>query len=329
MADFERMHEVYKILRSRREARGSIDFDLPEALVMLSETGEIETIQASERNVAHRLIEEFMLAANENVAQELAFANQPGIFRVHQQPDPQRLEDLREILKEFKLTLRGSVEDIRPAELQRILKAVAGTPEERFLTNIILRSMKRAFYSPEDLGHFALALDHYCHFTSPIRRYPDLVVHRRLAELIASGPLHGERRQKIEHLHPVYAQQSSDRERRAEEAEREVLEWKKVIFMRDKVGQKFAGIVTGVAPFGIFVELDEIFVQGMVPVATIGGDYWQYRDREHRLVGESTHRELRLGDHVTIEVKSIDEDRRQIEFRLLEVAGAPIATRER
>lgn len=329
MPDFERMHDVYKILRARREARGSIDFDLPEALVMLSETGEIETIQASERNVAHRLIEEFMLATNENVAQELVFANQPGIFRVHQQPDPQRLEDLREILKEFKLTLRGSVEDIRPAELQRILKAVAGTPEERFLTNIILRSMKRAFYSPEDLGHFALALEHYCHFTSPIRRYPDLVVHRRLAELIAKGPLHGERLQKIQRLHPVYAQQSSDRERRAEEAEREVLEWKKVIFMRDKVGKKFAGIVTGVAPFGLFVELDEIFVQGMVPIATVGGDYWQYREREHRLVGESTHRELRLGDHVTVEVKSIDEDRRQIEFRLVEVAGSPIATRER
>src|SRR5436190_4695214 len=245
--DFERMHELYKILRTRRESRGSIDFDLPEADVMLSESGEIESIQATERNVAHRIIEEFMLSANEVVAQELVFANQPGIFRVHQQPDPRKLEDLREILKEFKLPLRGDVEEIRPGELQRILKAVTGTPEERFLTNIILRSMKRAFYSEEDLGHFALALDHYCHFTSPIRRYPDLIVHRRLAELLASGPLHGERLQRIERVHPLYAAQSSARERRAEEAEREVLEWKKVIFMRDKVGQAFTGIVTGVA----------------------------------------------------------------------------------
>jgi ribonuclease R len=327
--DFERMFALYEILRTRREGRGSIDFDLPEADVLLTESGDIEAIKPSERNVAHRIIEEFMLAANEVVAQELVFANQPGIFRVHQQPDPQKLEDLREILKEFKLALRGDVEGIRPGELQRILKAVTGTPEERFLTNIILRSMKRAFYSEQDLGHFALALDHYCHFTSPIRRYPDLIVHRRLAELLASGPLHGDRLKRIERLHPLYAAQSSARERRAEEAEREVLEWKKVIFMRDKVGQAFTGVVTGVAPFGLFVELDAIFVQGMVPIATVGGDFWQYRDREHRLRGESTGRELRLGDHVLVEVKSIDEDRHQIEFRLLEIAGAPIAPRER
>ncbi len=328
LPDFERMHALYEILRVRRDARGSIDFDLPEADVRLSETGEIASIQATERNVAHRLIEEFMLAANEMVATELVMAHQPGIFRVHQQPDPRRLEDLREILAEFKLKLRGDVEEIRPGELQRILKAVAGTPEERFLTNIILRSMKRAFYSEEDVGHFALGLEHYCHFTSPIRRYPDLIVHRRLNELISSGPLHGERLDRVARAHPLYAMQSSDRERRAEEAEREVLEWKKVIFMRGKVGQKFTGIVTGVMPFGLFVELDEIFVQGMVPIATVGGDYWQYREKEHRLRGESTNRELRLGDHVLVEVKSIDEDRHQIEFRLLELAGSPVATRQ-
>lgn len=327
--DFQRMYALYDVLRRRREQRGSIDFDLPEAEVMLSESGDIEAIRANERNVAHRLIEEFMLAANESIAQELVFANQPGLFRVHQQPDPQKLEDLREILKEFKLQLRGSTEDIRPTELQRVLKSVAGTPEERFLTNIVLRSMKRAFYSDEDLGHFALGLEHYCHFTSPIRRYPDLIVHRRLAELLETGPLYGKRRDEIERAHPVYASQSSERERRAEEAEREVLEWKKVIFMRDKVGLQFTGIVTGVAPFGLFVDLDEIFVTGMVPVATIGGDFWLFREREHRLRGESSNREMRLGDHVKVEVKSLDEDRHQIEFRLLEAGGTPVATRER
>jgi ribonuclease R len=327
--EFTKMHALYEVLRQRRDQRGSIDFDLPEAEVMLDETGVIEAIRANERNVAHRLIEEFMLAANESVAQELIFANQPGIYRVHQQPDPQKLEDLREILKEFKLTLRGNVEDIRPTELQRVLKSVEGAPEERFLTNIVLRSMKRAFYSDEDLGHFALGLEHYCHFTSPIRRYPDLIVHRRLAELLANGPLYGKRRDEIERAHPLYAAQSSERERRAEEAEREVLEWKKVIFMRDKVGLKFTGIITGVAPFGLFVDLDEIFVTGMVPVATMGGDYWAFREREHRLRGEATNREMRLGDRVTVEVKSIDEDRHQIEFRLLELAGTPVAQRER
>jgi ribonuclease R len=327
--DFRRMFALFDVLRRRREQRGSIDFDLPEAEVMLGESGDIEAIRANERNVAHRLIEEFMLAANETVAVELVFANQPGLFRVHQQPDPQKLEDLREILKEFKLTLRGDVEDIRPTELQRVLASVEGTPEERFLTNIVLRSMKRAFYSDEDLGHFALGLEHYCHFTSPIRRYPDLIVHRRLAELAETGVLYGKRRDEIERAHPIYASQSSDRERRAEEAEREVMEWKKVIFMRDKVGLKFTGIVTGVAPFGLFVDLDEIFVTGMVPVATIGGDFWLFREREHRLRGEASQREMRLGDHVLVEVKSIDEDRHQIEFRLLEAGGTPVAQRER
>ncbi len=270
-----------------------------------------------------------MLAANEVVAQELVFAAQPGIFRVHQQPDPQKLADLKDVLAEFKLTMRGDLEEMRPGELQRILKAVVGTPEERFLTNIVLRSMKRAFYHQESVGHFALALQHYCHFTSPIRRYPDLIVHRRLAGLLESGPLHGERLSRVESAHPLYALQSSERERRAEEASREVLEWKKVIFMRDKIGRSYSGIVTGVAPFGLFVELDEIFVQGMVPVATIGGDFWNYAEREHRLRGESTRRELRLGDHVKVEVKSIDEDRHQIEFALLEAAGSAIARRER
>jgi len=329
LEDFKRMHELYEVLRTRREQRGSIDFDLPEAEVMLGETGDIEAIRPTERNVAHRLIEEFMLAANETVARELVFANQPGLYRVHEQPDAQKLEDLREILREFKIKLRGNVEEIRPAELQRVLEEVAGTPQERFLTNIILRSMRRAFYSEESTGHFALALEHYCHFTSPIRRYPDLIVHRRLAELIENGALYGQRRDDIERAHPLYASQSSERERRADDAEREVLEWKKVIFMRDKVGNEYGGIVTGVAPFGLFVELNEIFVQGLVPVATIGGDFWHYHDREHRMRGESTSRELRLGDQVRVRVESIDEDKHQIEFRLLEVGGQPIRERER
>jgi ribonuclease R len=329
LPDFERMHELYEILRSRREQRGSIDFDLPEAEVMLDAAGDIEAIRPTERNVAHRLIEEFMLAANETVAGELVFANQPGLYRIHEQPDPQKLEDLREILKEFKIKLRGNLEEVRPGELQRVLKEVAGTPQDRFLTNIILRSMRRAFYSEESTGHFALAFEHYCHFTSPIRRYPDLIVHRRLAELISTGALYGERRDEIERAHPLYASQASERERRADDAEREVLEWKKVIFMRDKVGNEYSGIVTGVAPFGLFVELDEIFVQGLVPVATIGGDFWHYHDKEHRLRGESSSRELRLGDKVRIRVESINEDKHQIEFRLLEAAGEAIRERTR
>jgi ribonuclease R len=329
LEDFQRMYALFKILRQKRQSRGSIDFDLPEGEVLLDEGGDIKSIQATERNVAHRLIEEFMLTANEIVAQHLVFANQPGIFRVHQPPDVQKIEDLKDILKEFKFKLRVDPENIRPGELQRVLNEVTGKPEERFVTEFILRSMKRALYSEENSGHFALALDNYCHFTSPIRRYPDLIVHRRLGELLAEGPAITEKFARLEALHPTLALQSSEREKRAEDASREVMEWKKVIFMRDKVGLEFDGTITGVMPFGLFIELEAFFVQGLVPVASIGGDFWHYLDREHRLRGESTSREFRLGDKVKIEVKEINEDRRQIEFRLVEAGGVRIADREK
>jgi ribonuclease R len=189
--------------------------------------------------------------------------------------------------------------------------------------------MKRAIYSEENSGHFALALQYYCHFTSPIRRYPDLIIHRRLFEMISSGAAHGDRLAQLEAQHPLLAAQSSEREKRAEDAEREVMEWKKVIFMRERVGDRFSGRITGVMPFGLFIELDEIFVQGLVPVASIGGDFWTFAEREHRLRGESSGREFRLGDPVAIVVERVDEDRRQIEFRLVEAGGVAIAPRER
>jgi ribonuclease R len=324
---FARMRDLFEILSRRRAARGSIDFDLPQSEVLLTEEGEIESIMASERNVAHRIIEEFMLSANEVVARELVFALQPGMFRVHAPPDAQKMADLKEILSEFGLKLRGDPEEVRPSDLQRLLREVEGRPEERFVSELVLRSMRRALYSEENKGHFALALEHYCHFTSPIRRYPDLVVHRRLAKLIAAGPMLGDDLDQTKRTDPAIARQSSERERRAEEAEREVLEWKKVIFMRDKVGEVFTGRITGVAAFGLFVELDEHFVQGLVPIATIGGDYWAYFEKEHRLRGDVTGREFRLGDLVAVQVRVVDEDRRQIEFRLMEAGGEEVERR--
>ncbi len=327
--EFAKMRELFDVLRKRREARGSIDFDLPEAEVVLTGAGEIEAIRPSERNIAHRIIEEFMLSANEVVAQHLVFSAQPGLYRVHHPPDAQRIEDLKAILKEFKHKLRANPEAIKPGELQKVLTDVEGTPEERFLTELVLRSMKRALYSEECEGHFALALQNYAHFTSPIRRYPDLIVHRRLAELVADGPAYGVKLEGLNARHPQIAVQASERERRADDAEREVLEWKKVIFMRDKLGLEVEGTITGVVPFGLFVELREFFVQGLVPVSTIGGDFWVFAEREHRLRGERNNREFRLGDRVMVRVEAINEDKRQIEFRLLSAGGEAIVERSR
>lgn len=328
LGDFERMHRLYEVLRRRRETRGSIDFDLPESEILLGELGEIEAILPSARNVAHRMIEEFMLAANEVVAEHLQLANHPSLYRVHMQPDPQKIEDLKKILVDLGHRLRADPEALRPGELQRVLKQVEGSPEERFITELVLRSMKRALYSEEGLGHFALSLQFYTHFTSPIRRYPDLVVHRMLGQLIESGALYGDRLDQVTARLPAIASQSSDREKRAEEAEREVIEWKKVIFMRDRVGERFTGRITGVMAFGLFVELDEVFVQGLIPISTIGGDFWSFVDREHRLQGESSKREFRLGDHVVVEVFDVNEERRQIGFRLVEARGEPVGERE-
>ncbi|MGH9459204.1 MAG: ribonuclease R [Thermoanaerobaculia bacterium] len=327
LEDFARMRELYEILRRRRDARGSIDFDLPESEILLGELGEIEAIQPSSRNVAHRLIEEFMLAANEVVAEHLQLGGQPAIYRVHMPPDAQKIEDLKKILEELGHKMRANPEQLRPSDLQRVLREVEGTPEERFLTELVLRSMKRALYAEENLGHFALALPFYCHFTSPIRRYPDLVVHRVLGEMLESGPLWGDRLDAVSARLPAVAAQSSEREKRAEDAEREVIEWKKVVFMRERVGEAFTGRITGVTAFGLFIELEEIFVQGLVPISTIGGDYWTFADREHRLRGASTSREFRLGDSVRVEVWEVDEDRRQISFRLLEAGGEKVEER--
>jgi len=306
------MHELYDILRKRREARGSIDFDLPEAEVILDAAGVIDAIKPTERNVAHRIIEEFMLAANEVVASELVFANQPGIFRVHQQPDPQKLEDLREILKEFKLLLRGDLEQMRPGELQRVLKSVEGTPEERFLTNIVLRSMKRASYSEENIGHFALAIANYAHFTSPIRRYPDLLVHRGIKAVLA-----GKRYEGVDW--PAVGQHCSETERRADDATRDVEAWLKTYYMQDRVGEEFDGTISGVTAFGLFVTLDEMYVDGLVHISDLGQDYFKFDAHKHMLRGERSGVRYQLAGRVRVKVVRVDLEQAKIDFVLVPV----------
>ncbi|HEX9688632.1 MAG TPA: ribonuclease R [Thermoanaerobaculia bacterium] len=320
LQDFREMGELAARLRERREARGSIDFDLPDADVVLDDEGLVVGIVPESRNVAHRLIEEFMLAANEAVAKKLLFAKQPAIYRVHDRPDPDRLVDLREVLEGFGYELKGDLEEVPPSAFQTILKAIAGKPEERLLSDLLLRAQRKALYSEECRGHYALAAPYYCHFTSPIRRYPDLVVHRRLSELLETGrPVEAKSLDAVNERLREVAAFSSERERRAEAAERESLLWKKIVFMKDKIGREFDAYVTGVTPFGLFVTLQDFFVEGLVPVSSLGDDFYVYEEKQHRLRGRTSGRLFRLADAMRVQLKAIDEVRRRLDFR---VAGA-------
>jgi len=323
--DFRLMAEVAALLRARREARGSIDFDLPDADVVLDDEGLVVGIVPESRNVAHKLIEEFMLAANEAVAKHLLFAKQPAIYRVHDRPDPDRLVDLREVLEGFGYELKGDLAEVPPAAFQKILNAIAGRPEERLLRDLLLRAQRKALYSPECRGHYALAAPYYCHFTSPIRRYPDLIVHRQLTRLLAEGrPVAAKDFEAVNQRFAEIAAFSSERERRAEAAERESLLWKKIVFMKDKVGRDFDAFVTGVASFGVFVTLKDYFVEGLVPVSGLGDDFFVYEEKQHRLRGRSGGKTYRLGDTLQVKLKAIDEVRRRLDFQL---AAAPAPAR--
>jgi ribonuclease R len=324
LEDFKAMADLAALLRERREARGSIDFDLPDADIVLDDAGLVVGIVPESRNVAHRLIEEFMLAANEAVAKKLLFSRQPAIYRVHDAPDPDRLVDLREILQSFGYDLKGDLEEVPPSAFQRILKEVEGKPEERLLTDLLLRAQRKAIYSVECRGHYALAAPYYCHFTSPIRRYPDLIVHRQLTRLLDEGrPVAAKDFDAVNESLVSVAKLCSERERRAEQAERESLLWKKIVFMKDKVGRDFDAFVTGVTSFGLFVMLKDFFVEGLVPVSALGEDFFVYEEKQHRLRGRSSGKTFRLGDELQVKLAAIDEVRRRLDFRLPGSAEKP------
>ncbi len=313
---FERMEALFQILRARRAARGSIDFDRPEAEVTLDDKGRVIDVRAAERNLAHRFIEEFMLLANETVAIHFAERGIPSIYRIHEPPDENRVEAFEEFLVGLGLRLRSPSERLHPRAVQRLLARVEGKPEEHLVSYVMLRTMKQALYSEENGGHYALAAPFYTHFTSPIRRYPDLVVHRLLRELRENRGSPKEAAEHREKRLKEIAERSSYTERRGDEAERELVDWKKVRFMADKVGEVFEGVVTGVTGYGLYVELVEYFVEGLVHISTLVDDYYHYSEEAHTLRGESTGRIFRLADRVRVLVAKVDLVQRRIELSI-------------
>jgi ribonuclease R len=415
---FEMMRDLAMILNRKRERRGSIDFDLPEPVIEFDEFGLMKSIVRSERNIAHRLIEEFMLSANESVAQYLEHKRIASLYRVHEKPDAKRVYDFEVMAATFGYSLgvgalpiqrmqmktdrRASYGSgkrapqielpkevhITPRMYQKLTEKIAGKPEERILSYLMLRSLKQARYSEENLGHFALAATTYTHFTSPIRRYPDLIVHRILKEVLRSSAeehdgeipigLSGGIRDRasaenrdvspardtkqsrgtgvpnsptpwskrrdheghrhvteavggripLEELHDI-AEESSQSERRADDAERELLEWKKVKFMQDRVGEEFDGLIISVTKFGFFVELTDLFVEGLVPLATLTGDHYIFHENTREIIGQRSRKTFRLGQKMRVIVDRIDPVEKKIQFAVTEEVAARPARRRR
>lgn len=315
LREFELMDELMEILRAKRIKRGSIDFDLPEPQIVLDLQGRLTDIIRAERNRAHQIVEEFMLAANETVAAHVEEMEVPFIYRIHEEPDEDKITDLADFLSS--LGINFPVEKkLKSSSLQKAINQVKGTPEEVLVNTVVLRSMKQARYSPENVGHFGLAATSYTHFTSPIRRYPDLIVHRVLKAGLRGALKKPEVIEKLNETLPEAATHCSLRERTAMEAERDVVTMLKLDFMKDKLGETFDGIITGAAQFGFFVQLTGLFVEGMVHISTLADDYYHYEEKQHCLRGERTKRVYRIGDRIRVRVDKVDRDRKRIDFSL-------------
>ena len=297
---FEKMEELSGLLRQRRYKRGAADFDFPESKIILDEEGTPFEIKAYERNVATKIIEDFMLAANETVAEHFFWTETPFVYRTHDKPDPDKVKKLSEFISHFGYHIKVSGEEVHPKEYQKLLKKVEGTPEEDLISRLTLRSMKQARYSPECSGHFGLACKYYCHFTSPIRRYPDLQIHRIIKEQLR-GKLDDKRISHYKDRLPLVSKQSSERERRAEEAERETVKLKKVAYMENHLGDVFDGIISGVTSWGVYVEMSNT-VEGMIRVSDLPYDFYEYDENAYSLTGKDSGRRYCIGQPMRVRV---------------------------
>lgn len=312
---FEQMAELSHILRTRRKQRGSIDFDFPETKVILDENGRPIEIRPYERNVATKLIEDFMLLANETVAEEYFWRELPFLYRTHEAPDEEKMKKLSTFINNFGYHIHMGNE-VRPMEVQKLLGKVEGTPEEALISRLALRSMKQAKYTPENTGHFGLAAKYYTHFTSPIRRYPDLQIHRIIKENIR-GRLKEERVAHYEKILPEVAMQAGVTERRAEEAERETIKLKKVEYMKERIGEEFEGVISGITKWGAYVELPNT-IEGLVHVMNMRDDHYEYWEEQYELIGEHTRNVYKLGQVVRVRVLGVDRLQRTIDFEFCE-----------
>lgn len=313
---FEEMSRLSKILREHRRIRGSIDFDFPETKMILDEKGRPLELQPYERNVATRMIEDFMLLANETVAEDYYWQELPFVYRTHEAPDEEKIRTLATFINNFGYSMHVGANEVRPKEIQKLLAKVEGSPQEAMISRLALRSMKQAKYTPENSGHFGLAAAYYTHFTSPIRRYPDLQIHRIIKDNIR-GRMQEEKIVHYDKILPEVTKHASEMERRAEEAERETVKLKKVEYMQQHLGEIFEGVISSITKWGMYVELPNT-VEGLVHVANMRDDHYEYDENRYELIGAHTNKVYKLGQRIWIQVTGADRLLRTIDFEIAE-----------
>ena len=319
---FQTMAELHKILLKHRHRRGAIDFEAPEAKIIVDETGHPIDIQLRERGLSERMIESFMLAANETVAEHFDHLHVPFLYRIHETPDNERIKDFADFLSALGIEMKGDLNNVKPKMLQRVLKQVAGTPEEEMVQVMMLRSMQQAKYSADELGHFGLGAQYYTHFTSPIRRYPDTTVHRLIKWYREHGTNESAKAKYREKL-PEIAEHTSVTERRGIDTERDVDSMKKAEYMEDHIGETFDAVVSSVMKFGLFVELPNT-VEGLIHISAMNDDYYEYVEKQMALVGRSNHHIFRIGQPIKVKLLRVDKDQREVDFEMVNPEDAPV-----